>query len=287
VRRTPLGTLARVLTERVRRDDLLAENWLPYGVHGFDRRTWVIKETSFGVRIWCSLDERAISRPILVDAYEPDATQFIAHTVRPGDLVVDAGANIGYHALHLAKLVGATGTVESFEPLPYLADALEASIAENGFVSRAIVHRSALDERPGSLRLRHAPRTANFGGAHLAPDTAVPEAHAEQIVATVRLDEVIAGRPCHFLKMDVEGAEPRVIRGAQETLATARPVILSELHDDQLRIVSNTSADDFIAQMAGLNYRCSRLRSDGTRGQVLERYADRVPLNVVFDPHEM
>jgi len=284
VQRTPLGTLARVLTERVRRDDLLAENWLPYGVHIFDRRTWVIKETSFGVRIWCSLDERAISRPILLDAYEPDATHFIARTVQPGNLVVDAGANIGYHALHLAKLVGKMGTVVAFEPLPYLADALEASMAENDFISYANIYRKALDQEPGSLRLRHAPRTANFGGAHLAPDTAVPEAHADEIVSTVRLDDIIAGRPCHFLKMDVEGAEPRVIRGARETLTTAKPVILSELHNDQLRIVSNASADEFVAQMAGLGYRCSRLRSDGTRGQALERYSDRVPLNVVFDP---
>ena len=284
MQRTPLGTLARVLAERLRRDDLLAENWLPYGVHRFDRRTWVIKETAFGVRIWCSLDERAISRPILLDAYEPDTTQFIARTVRPGDLVVDAGANIGYHALHLAKLVEARGTLVAFEPLPYLADALEASMVENGFVSRVNVHRSALDQVSGSLRLRHAPRTANFGGAHLAPDTALPEAHADETVATVRLDDVIAAQPCHFLKMDVEGAEPRVIRGAQRTLATGKPVILSELHDAQLRLVSNVSADEFIAQMAGVNYRCSRLRSDGTRGQVLERYADRAPLNVVFDP---
>ena len=46
------------------------------------------------------------------------------------------GANIGYHALHLAKLVGDAGFVEMFEPLPYLADALEASIAENGFGAR-------------------------------------------------------------------------------------------------------------------------------------------------------
>lgn len=276
--------LARRVVERLRRDALLAEDIVPYDVHRFDRRTWVIKETQFGIRIWCSLDDRAIARPILLDAYEPAETRFVASNVRPGDLAVDAGANIGYHALHLARLAGSAGFVEAFEPLPYLAEALRASVVENGFTSRVAVHRTALDERAGTLRLRHAPRTANFGGAHFAPKEALPPEHADETVTTVRLDDAIGGRPCRFLKMDVEGAEPRVIRGAHGTLAAGRPVILSELHDGQLRTVSGSSASDFIAQMAALAYRCSRLNADGTRGSALHRYADAAPLNVVFDP---
>jgi len=279
-----IGRAARGLLQRLQRGGLLREDILPYGVHRFDRHTWVLKETEFGVRIWCSLDERAISRPILLDSYEPAETRFIAQTVRPGELAVDAGANIGYHALHLARLVGSGGTVIAFEPLPYLADALQASVSENDFASRMDVRRSALDERAGTLRLRHAPRTANFGGAHFAPDATPPPAHADESVATAVLDEVVAGRRCSFLKMDVEGAEPRVARGAQATLATGRPVILCELHDRQLRVVSSSSANDFIAQMAALGYRCSSLNADGTRGRTLERYAGETPINVVFDP---
>jgi FkbM family methyltransferase len=284
LRRTPLGALARRAAQRLQRDGLLSEDILPYDVHRFDPHTWVLKETEFGVRLWCSLDERAISRPILLNSYEPAETQFIARTLRSGELAVDAGANIGYHALHLARLVGRDGLTIAFEPLPYLADALLASVAENDFATRVDVHRSALDERAGTLRLRHAPRTANFGGAHLAPDTAPPEAHADESVPAVTLDEIVAGRRCSFLKMDVEGAEPRVVRGAHATLATGRPVILCELHDRQLHVVSSCSAADFIAQMAALGYRCSRLNADGTRGNALERYAGQVPINVVFDP---
>lgn len=269
---------------RLRRNALLAEDFVPYGVHVFDRRTWVIKETQAGVRVWCSLDERAISRPILLDAYELAETQFIARTVRPGELAIDAGANLGYHALHLARLVGTGGRVEAFEPVPYLADALGASIAENALSAVVRVHRTALDERAGTLRLRHAPRTANFGGAHFAPADAAPVAHVDEPVVTIRLDDVIDAGACRFLKMDVEGAEPRVIRGARQTLATGRPVILAELHGAQLRIVSQCGADDFIAQMSALAYRCSRLNADGTRGDPLERYAGDAPLNVIFDP---
>jgi FkbM family methyltransferase len=282
---TPFRGLARAVIDRLRRDALLSADLLPYDVHRFDRRMWVIKETDVGTRLWCSLDERAISRPILLDAYERAETKFIASIVRAGDHVVDAGANIGFHTMHMATLAGAAGRVDAFEPLAYLADALEASRAENGFEERVRVHRLALDERAGVLPLRHAPRTANFGGGHFAPNDAAPPDHADVVVPTARLDDVLGDALCRFMKIDVEGAEPRVIRGAEATLASGKPVILAELHDRQLQIVSGMGATGFIDQMAALGYGCARLNSDGTRGNRLTRYDDPAPINVVFDPH--
>jgi FkbM family methyltransferase len=280
----PLGTLARRVASKMRRDDLLAEDFMPYGLHAFNRATWVIKETAFGTRVWCSLDERAISRPILLGAYERAESLFIEATVRAGDYVVDAGANIGFHAVHLARLVGERGHVDAFEPLGYLADALDASLAENGFADRVTVRRAALDANAGSLLLRHAPRTANFGGAHFASTNALPPGHADEVVSTVALDTIVGTQRCAFVKIDVEGAEPRVMRGAGATLATSRPIVLSELHDAQLRVVSGCAANDYLAQMAARGYRCSHLTDDGTRGAPIERYDDARPLNVIFDP---
>ena len=112
----------------------------------------------------------------------------------------------------------------------------------------------------------------------------MPPAHVDETVVTVRLDDVDFGRRCNFLKIDAEGAEPRVIRGAVATLAAGRPVILAELHDDQLAVVSRSSATDFISQMAALDYRCSLLNADGSRGSILDRYAAKTAVNVVFDP---
>ena len=272
----------QALFKRLRRSASLSEDIVPYDVHSFDRLTWVLKETHFGARIWCSLDERAISRPILLNMYELAETRFIEASVRPGSLVVDAGANIGYHALHFARLTGPTGHIEAFEPLPYLADALQASVDENGFGERVSVHRVGLDERAGISDMLHAPRTENFGGAHFAPiGNSMPEAHAHERVRTVLLDEIVGNRKCHFIKIDVEGAEPRVMRGAKLTLRNG-PLILSELHDKQLRSVSQSSATDFIAQMNAVHYRCNMLRVDGKLGELIERSDDQAPLNVVF-----
>jgi FkbM family methyltransferase len=210
---SPLAPVARRLADAARRDIyrdarrrlLIDEEIVPMLEPGFDPATWVIKQTAFGFRIWCSLDERAISRPIMLDVYEHAESRFIERTVKPGDLAVDVGANIGYHALHLAKLTGPQGCVEAFEPLRALADVLERSRDENGFTARMTVHHLALDEVAGELRLRHAPRTSNFGGAHLSADDVVPPDHVDVTVRTARLDDVVGERTCRFIKIERGG----------------------------------------------------------------------------------
>ena len=59
-------------------------------------------------------------------------------------------------------------------------------------------------------------------------------------------------RPVRFIKMDVEGAEPQVIRGAARLLAEDRPMILSELHPTQLERASGIDADEFLAQLRAI-----------------------------------
>ncbi|MBC5809637.1 MAG: FkbM family methyltransferase [Candidatus Eremiobacteraeota bacterium] len=262
----------------------MREQILPHDFHRFDRSSWVIKETAFGYRLWVSLDDLAIARPVLVDAYELAEARFIEHTVREGDLAVDVGANLGFHALHMAKLVGPAGRVLAFEPLGYLGDALSASVAENGFSERVEVRREALSDCAEEAVLRHAPRTANFGGAHLAR-SATPEIfQTDERVPCVPLDDVLGERRCAFIKMDVEGAESRVVNGARRTLERDRPAILSELHETQLRAVSGCGANDLIAQLRELGYRCLHLRADGTPGDEIATFSSTVPTNVIFLP---
>ena len=76
----------------------------------------------------------------------------------------------------------------------------------------------------------------------------------------VALDMLDIRRPVRFIKMDVEGAEPQVIRGAERILKDDRPVILSELHPTQLDRASGVSGDEFLAQMKALGYRAHPLR---------------------------
>jgi hypothetical protein len=81
-------------------------------------------------------------------------------------------------------------------------------------------------------------------------------------VPVVALDGLDLRRPVRFIKMDVEGAEPQVIRGAEAILREDRPVILSELHPTQLERASGATVDELLARMRALGYRAQAL--DGT-----------------------
>lgn len=263
----------------VREDEIV-----PFGrALEFDPHTWVIKQTEYGFRIWVALGERSISREIMLDRYEREEAAFVRSVVVPDSRVIDIGANIGFYTALLGTLVGPRGRVIACEPLDAVADALERTIAENGFADRVTLHRVALDAHAGSVLLRHAPVTINQGAAYLAPAAVLPPGHVDAAVAARTLDDVAGDAPCAFIKLDAEGAEPRIIAGGSATFARSRPVMLAELNPLLLQRVGGRGANDVLAQMAARGYVARRLR-DGRPGEILERYDDGASVNVVFAP---
>ena len=97
------------------------------------------------------------------------------------------------------------------------------------------------------------------------------------------LDALHIRRPVRFIKMDVEGAEPQVLRGAARILSEDRPVILSELHPTQLERASGVTAAAFLAQTAALGYRAYHL-AQGAVGPPIERAPDDAMVSAVFVP---
>jgi len=262
---------------------LRADKIVPFGrALAFDPHTWVIKETEYGFRIWVALGERSISREIMLDRYERDEVEFIRANVKPGDRVVDVGANIGFYTALFGTLVGPGGRVIACEPLDAVADALERTVTENGFADRVTLHRVALDANSGSVLLRHAPVTINQGAAYLAPACALPPGHVDALVPARTLDEIVGSGPCAFIKLDAEGAEPRILAGAAETLARCRPIVLAELNPILLARVGGKNAGDVIAQMALQRYVARRLR--GAPAEIVAGYDDAASINVVFFP---
>ena len=250
----------------------------------FSPRTWVLKETAHGFRIWVALGERSICREILLDRYELDETAFVRANVHAGDRVVDVGANVGYFTALFGALVGAQGHVAAVEPLPSIAEALQRTIDENGFAERTDVHRVALGEEPGARPLRHAPVTANFGGAHFAPEGAASAIHADISVEVTTLDAIASDGRCAFVKVDAEGAEPLVIAGGNTMLRRDRPIVMMEVHPAQLAAVAHRTPTELLAQMRALRYAARRLVPGGTRGPDVERYDATEVATLVFDP---
>jgi FkbM family methyltransferase len=146
--------------------------------------------------------------------------------VRPGDVVVDGGANWGVHALYLARLTGKTGRVHAFEPHPQVVEELRWNVARNGF-DQITVHQCGLLDEVTELPfvLGATTKSSHIAGAgESAGEIRVPCKPLDVIAHEVGLTSL------RLLKLDVEGAESRALLGAKETIARFRPQMIIELH---------------------------------------------------------
>src|SRR3954469_14527765 len=229
--------------------------------------TVVIREIAPGVRLFIDLSDHTIGLNILRGNYERDEMQFLRSILKPGDWANDVGGHIGFFAMQRAAAVGAGGRVYAFEPLDANADLLERSIVENGFGDRVHFQRAAVGAETGTATLTFPVETLNSGGAYLMRrGSAALAGNLTREVPLVALDALELRRPVRFIKMDVEGAEPQVIRGAARLLKSDRPIILSEIHPTQLERASGVSAGEFLAQLAALGYRAHTLRGAAEAG---------------------
>ena len=158
--------------------------------------------------------------------YEYDKQQILEREVHPGSVVFDVGAHRGFFTLVASSLTGPEGRVISFEPLPlnqrYLHQHLRLNHAGNVTVIEA-----AVSDTCGTARFHDGSEyNPKCISAHLATD-------GEVEVKTVTLDSVIASGQApapDVLKIDVEGAEMLVLRGAQRLLETAGPTLVIDTH---------------------------------------------------------
>lgn len=161
------------------------------------------------------------TRGCWVGIYERESQRVFLDHVRPGDVVFDIGANVGFFTLLAAKLAR-DGHVYAFEPLPRNLDYLRRHLELNR-IRNAEVLPIALSSSTG---------TAHFAvAAHPAMGALAESGGLE--VATDTLDRLVAAgklRAPDFLKIDVEGAEHDVLRGAAEVLRDARPTIFLSAH---------------------------------------------------------
>ncbi len=242
--------------------------------------TVVIKEIAPGVRLFIDLSDHVIGLNIVRGQYEQDEIRFVRRVLEEGDSAIDVGGHIGFFTMQMAAMVGPGGRVYAFEPFDANADLLERSIAENGFGDRILFQRAAAGAASGTATLTFPVETLNSGGAYLLRNGSAPLAgNRKKEVPVVALDALEMRRPIRFIKMDVEGAEPQVVRGATRLIKEDRPVILSELHPTQLERASGVTADAFLAEMHALGYRAHPLRGDQRSGP-----AEAGPYNDMLGP---
>ncbi len=155
----------------------------------------------------------------------------LVRELSPGATFYDIGANIGFVTIIAARLVGPTGRVVAFEPVPENVAAIKRNLALNG-IDWVDVRPVAVSARAGraSLVLSEVSAFSRLSTMHTPTG-----ARGTLEVDVDSIDELLARDartpPPDVVKIDVEGAELDVIEGMRETLAARRPVLLCEVHD--------------------------------------------------------
>lgn len=209
-------------------------------------------------RLWAYPCKSSLSRGLIRRGHwVPDVTEAFLANLRPGAFVVDAGANFGHFSLTAASVIGPEGLILAFEPD---AQAFAELTANAALESRAPIHcvNAGLGERQERLALTHD--AANPGGHSFVPGAVRADGGA-RMVETFALDEWLAeagliNRRLHLLKIDAEGFEGRVIKGAENTISRDRPVVLCEISSTKMRAAGDSHCDlisFFVARRYVLN----------------------------------
>jgi FkbM family methyltransferase len=167
--------------------------------------------------------------------YEPGVTDAIVTALGPGDVFVDVGANIGYFTVMAAKIVGDRGRVIAFEPHEGAREALEEAIHRNEAAATVDVVPFALADADGeaALFVEDAVTAHSTIEPQLSPMRHVAALRPGAMVRVTTLDGWLAARPdlsrrVRCIKIDVEGAEARVLAGMAQTLSARGLSILCE-----------------------------------------------------------
>ena len=177
--------------------------------------------------------------------YSPGESRLFEQIVHPGSVVVEAGANIGSLTIHLAQLAGETGHVYAFEPQRLVFQLLAGNIALNS-LSNVHCFQYCVGSTGGyvSVPVLDPNQVQNWGGVPLLDehwDKAEP-------VEVVTLDSMNLPK-VDFIKIDVEGMEVDVLKGAEEIVGKDRPLIYAELNHEQEK------REELLAWMKEHNYK--------------------------------
>lgn len=164
----------------------------------------------------------ALYHPDYRKGYEIDVAVFLERALADAEVFFDIGSNWGYFSLFAASLPNRPSAIHSFEPIPDTFADLSRVVMETGSDDRIEVHNYALSDKDGNVRME-------FGdGLHSGVAQIISE-DGEFEVRTARLDGMITDLPAPGVcKIDVEGHEAAVLRGAERTIRENRPHLIFE-----------------------------------------------------------
>jgi FkbM family methyltransferase len=243
--RLPTRALRRFIWDRIKRQ----------------RHTQVVS-TVFGARMHCDTRDFIQRYVYYFGVWEPNLTAWLPQRLRPGDVFVDVGANIGYFALLAARTISPDGRVVAIEPSDEVKAALDRNLALNPGADVRVVHAAATDVGKDLSVI--------FGGEHdmggtRTVDPAAASTHGTRIQGKPLYDLLDATEraKARLVKIDVEGAEWDVLTGLHLERGGYRDdlELIVEVAPQRLR-QQGRDADALIARMKSLGFNAYRLAND-------------------------
>lgn len=212
--------------------------------------------------------------------YCPAEARALAQLIKAGDTVIEIGANMGSHTVGLAQIC-APGRLYAFEPQHRVFQILCANLALNG-LGNVLAYPEACGAAAGWANVPQVDygRVGNFGGVQL---TAAEGPAASQSVRVTAIDDLPLDA-CNLIKIDVEGWEAEVLRGAARTIARFRPILYVE--NDRA-----AKQQELISLIDGMGYRQywhlpPLFSADNFNGATEDIFGDVVSVNMLCLPRE-
>ena len=216
----------------------------------------VLNVPSFGGVFQVPVASHLFARLVETGEYEPEAIRILKEHVSPNRDAIDVGANIGFFTCLLATSLN-SGRVLAAEPTPGAHKRLVANVARNDLSQKVIVFNGALADKPGILEIEFIEDREEFsslgGISHYSVRNDQNRTRIPVNVSTIDQLVLENGLNPGLIKIDVEGAEGLVLRGAAETLKKFRPVVFAEF-SRELLAAKGFKAETVVAELQALGY---------------------------------
>lgn len=250
-----------------------------------------VRKCIHGINYELDLREVIDSQIFYAGSREPNTSKTLEMLCRKGDLVLDIGANIGSHTLPMAKMVGESGEVIAFEPVPWAIRKLKRNLSLNAFQNVMLEQVALSDVNHLGVKMQFRASFKIEAGQGVDPQGKINEDwwHECEHVSTrmQTLDSYVEERGLgrvKLIKLDVDGFEGKVLRGAQRLLARDKPILIMEVAPAWLEMRGD-SALGVTSQLLELGYRCFSevaFNEYANVRQMIEEIPPNSGLNVVF-----
>lgn len=174
--------------------------------------------------------------------YEKENYQFLSTQCKKGDTVIDIGAHMGLFSVWAASFAGPTGKVFSFEPTPSTFKLLQRTIRLNKFENIVTPVNAAVSAKKGTTKFYIADAAADNSNSLVNYGDNV---HKEYTVHLITVDDFTQEHALKidFLKIDAEGAELSVLKGAAKVLTEQRPICILAMHPASIKKFGDSNED--------------------------------------------